>query len=207
MIFTGDFVVGSFDTNKMISLAVLLVLCLTFVGLGTTDASAWTPPTLAISGDKVTGSPGDTVNIQVKIMNSFSSDVQLTGVAMSIWWNGTPTAVPISGSMTLVANGETTLYGSFVIPQVANGSYPLFVTVTGKTSTDSSTSSYTLMGSYRVEQSVSGTNGVDGNDSNGNNSLLLIGMGAILIIVIVLAIVLVRHRKEKSQPPGSPPQN
>jgi hypothetical protein len=199
--------VASNVINKMISLGVLLVLCLSFIGLGTTVVNAWTQPTLAISGDKVTGSPGDTVNIQVKIMNSDSSDVQLTTVDMSIWWNGTPTAISLSGSMVLPSFGETTLYGSFVVPEVVNGTYFVLVTITGKTSTDSSTTTYNMQGGYTVKQSFSGTTGANGINSNsGSISPLLLG-GIGVIIVIVLAITLVRSNKKKSRPPQTPPSS
>jgi len=122
--------------RKLLTAAILIALFATFLGPCSSNASAdWTGPQLSYSPS--TAWVGDRVNAAFTLTSTDSNTVGLSSCTLRIDWGATTTTVDsMTGTMALTPRGQTTLRCSFVVPQVADGSYNMVLTITGKAAGD-----------------------------------------------------------------------
>lgn len=122
--------------RKLLTAVVVITLFAMLLGPGTSVASAnWSAPRLSYTPS--TAWVGDTVYASFTIQATDSSTVGISSSTLTIDWGSKTTTVDsMTGTMALTPGGRTTLHCSFIVPQVADGTYTMTFKITGKAAGD-----------------------------------------------------------------------
>jgi PKD repeat protein len=129
-------------------LILTAILCVSIGATSNASADWYASATYSPSSAYI----GDTVSFKLYVTDTGSHSIDFSSATLKIDWGSITTSKSLYGTMSVISGSTTTLTSSFVVPDVAAGTYQMEVTLAGKANGDWLSSSRTYSSDLTVKE-------------------------------------------------------